>query len=238
MKIKYLIVGLVAAILLTSCSPDGELATPTTLSASGTGSASMDPDVVDIQLGVDTVDSDMAVAIDQNTIKMNEIMAVFANMDIAEKDIQTTNYNIWVEDVYDQTGQATGEKRYHVSNTVSVRLRDLTEVGKLIEEATGAGVNNIFGINFSVADTTELEQAALDNALENAQAKAESMASKLGSSLGPIVNVIEGGYSYAPLPVAAEGIGMGGAGEVPISQGQYSMTAQVQVVYELLPGSD
>jgi len=238
MKIKYLLLGLVATILLTSCNPAEESETPTTLSASGTGSASTDPDVVDIQLGVDTVDSDMAVAIDHNTIKMNEIMAVFANMDIAEKDIQTTNYNIWVEDVYDQGGQPTGEKRYHVSNTVSVRLRDLTQVGKLIEEATSAGVNSIYGINFSVADTTELEQAALDNALENAEAKAESMASKLDSSLGPIVNVIEGGYSYSPIPVAAEGIGMGGAGEVPISQGQYNMTAQVQVVYELLPGSE
>jgi uncharacterized protein YggE len=238
MKIKYLILGLVAAILLTSCNTAGESATPTTLSASGTGSASTDPDVVDIQLGVDTVDSDMAVAIDQNTIKMNEIMAVFAKMDIAEKDIQTTNYNIWVEDVYDQSGQPTGEKRYHVSNTVSVRLRDLTQVGKLIEEATGAGVNNIFGINFSVADTTELEQAALDNAIENAQAKAESMASKIGGNLGPIVNVIEGGYNSIPMPVAAENFGIGGAGEVPISQGRYTMTAQVQVVYELLPGSD
>jgi len=107
MKIKYLILGLVAAILLSSCNSAEESATPTTLSASGTGSASTDPDVVDIQLGVDTVDSDMAVAIDQNTIKMNEIMAVFTNMDIAEKDIQTTNYNIWVEDVYDQAKNAT-----------------------------------------------------------------------------------------------------------------------------------
>jgi uncharacterized protein YggE len=238
MKIKYLMLGLVAALLLASCSPAAESKSQATLSASGTGSASTDPDVVDIQLGVDTVDSDMATAVDQNTIKMNAIMAVLTKLGVADKDMQTTNYNIWVEEVYDQGGQPTGERRYRVSNTVNVRLRDLTQVGKLIEEATGAGVNNIFGINFSVADTTELEQAALDNALENAQAKAESMASKLDSSLGPIVNVIEGGYYSAPMPVAAENFGVGGAGEVPISQGRYTMTAQVQVVYELLPGSD
>lgn len=230
-----MMLGLVAALMLTSCNSAAVSNTPATLSASGTGTASTDPDVVDIQLGVDTVDSDMAAAVDQNTIKMNEIMAVFAKMGVADEDIQTTNYNLWVEEVYDQSGQPTDEKRFHVSNTVNVRLRDLTQVGTLIEEATSAGVNNVFGINFGVADTTELEQAALDNAIDNAQGKAAWMASKMEANLGPVVNVIEGGLYSSPMPMAAKSMGEGGGGEVPISQGQFSMTAQVQVTYELLP---
>jgi uncharacterized protein YggE len=241
MKIKLLIFGLLAALLLASCSPAAETEisetseTPATLSASGTGSASTDPDVVDIQLGVDTVDPDVAEAVDQNTLKMNEIMAVFTEMGVAEEDIQTTNYNLWVEEVYDMNGQPTSEKRFHVSNTVNVRLRDLTKISTLIEDAISAGATNVFGITFGVADTTELEQAALDNAIDNAEGKAASMASKMGAQLGPVVNVIEGGFYTPPVPMAAEGIGMGGAGEVPISRGQFSMTAQVQVIYELLP---
>ena len=235
MKIKLMMLGLVAALMLTSCNTAAEPNTPATLSASGTGSASTDPDVVDIQLGVDTLDSDLAEAVDQNTVKMNAILAVFAKMGVADKDIQTTNYNLWVEEVYDQSGQSTGEKRFHVSNTVNVRLRDLTKIGTLIEEATSAGVNNVFGINFGVADTTELEQAALDNAIDNAQGKAAWMASKMEANLGPVVNVIEGGLYSSPMPMAAENMGEGGGGEVPISQGQFSMTAQVQVSYELLP---
>jgi len=235
MKIKLMMLGLVAALMLTSCNSAAVSNTPATLSASGTGTASTDPDVVDIQLGVDTLDSDLAEAVDQNTVKMNAILAVFAKMGVADKDIQTTNYNLWVEEVYDQSGQSTGEKRFHVSNTVNVRLRDLTKIGTLIEEATSAGVNNVFGINFGVADTTELEQAALDNAIDNAQGKAAWMASKMEANLGPVVNVIEGGFYSSPMPMAAESMGQGGGGEVPISQGQFSMTAQVQVTYELLP---
>lgn len=235
MKNKLFILGIVVVLLLASCNTAADSETSPTLSASGTGAASTNPDVVDIQLGVDTVDEEIAAAVDQNTIKMNEIMSVFSTMGVEEKDIQTTNYNLWVEEVYDPSGQPTGQKRYHVSNTVSVRLRDLTKIGVLIEEATSAGVTNVFGISFGVADTTELEQAALENAIENAQGKAEWMASNMDSTLGPVVNVIEGGFISPPMMVAAEGIGGGAAQEVPISQGQFSITAQVQVIYELLP---
>jgi len=235
MKTKLFILVIVVMLLLASCNNAAESTTSPTLSASGTGTASTDPDVVDIQLGVDTVDAEIAVAVDQNANNMDEIMAVFGGMGVDEKDIQTTNYNLWVEEVYDPSGQPTGEKRYHVSNTVSVRLRDLTKIGILIEEATSAGATNVFGISFSVADTTELEQAALENAIENAQGKAEWMASTMDSSLGPVVKVIEGSFVSQPMMVAAEGIGGGAAESVPISQGQFSITAQVQVMYEMLP---
>ncbi|MCJ7659016.1 MAG: SIMPL domain-containing protein, partial [Anaerolineales bacterium] len=74
-----------------------------------------------------------------------------------------------------------------------------------------------------------------DNAIDNAQGKAAWMANKMEANLGPVVNVIEGGLYTSPMPMAAKSMGEGGGGEVPISQGQFSMTAQVQVTYELLP---
>ncbi|UCD99400.1 MAG: SIMPL domain-containing protein [Chloroflexota bacterium] len=236
MKLKLLITSLLAVILLAGCGTTTAAdEIPATLSVSGSGIASTDPDVVDIQLGVDTIDPDLAEAVDQNTNKMNAMMSLLTDMGIDEKDIQTTNYNLWVEDVYDQNGQPTSDKRYHVSNMVSVRLRDLNQIGDLIEQATSAGATNVSGINFSVADTTQLQQAALDNALDNAQEKAEWMASKMGKTLGKMKNVTEGGYYSQPMPVAEVGLGIGGAGAVPISQGQFTMSAQVQVVFELLP---
>lgn len=234
MKNTLVLYGIAFAFFLTSCSNTPQVAT-TTLSVIGTGSASTDPDVVDINFGVDTVDQDFAEAVSQNTNKMNEILFVFENLGISEKDIQTTNYSSWVEDVYDQSGQLTDEKRYRVSNMVSVRLRELDQISTLIEEATSAGVTNVSGINFGVADSNELELEALENALDNAREKATWMASKTGASLGEMVNLIEGGYYSPPIPVTSEFMGLGGGGTVPISQGQFSMTTQVQVVYELIP---
>jgi len=238
MKNKMFLTAFILVLLLAGCNtiPGSTNNTiESTISVSGTGIASANPDLVDIQLGVDTVDKDPNKATNQNTDKMNTLLAVLEKMGIASADIQTTNYNLWVEDVYDQNNQPTDEKRYHVNNQVNIRLRDLSKIGSLIGEATKAGASNVFGITFGVAETTELEQAALDDAIDNARQKADWMARKMDKSVGSIIDVIEGGFNAPPVPYYAEKAGLGGGSEVPISQGQFSMTAQVQVVFELIP---
>jgi uncharacterized protein YggE len=237
LKILFLLITVVA-LQLSGCKATADVEQEpvvSTLSVSGTGDASAIPDVVDIQIGVDIIDPDPVEAVNQNTTKMNAIMTVMDSMQIPGSDIQTVYYSMWVEDVYDQDGQLTGEKRYHVTNQVNIRLRDTTQIGNLIDKATDAGATSIVGITFGVADTTELEQAALDQAIENALEKAQRIADHMGVSVGKIVNVSESGYYSPPVPYYGEKIGIGGAGAVPISQGQFSMTASVQVVYELIP---
>lgn len=238
MKIKIITLAVVISILMVGCNTIPQSTNnpnESTISVNGTGNASASPDLVDIQLGVDTVNTDPNEAVSQNSADMNDLMAVLEDMGIAATDIQTSNYNMWVEDIYGPDNQPSGEKRYHVNNQVNVRLRDLTKIGLLIGEATKAGASIVAGITFGLEDKTELEQAALDDAIDKAQEKAEWMASEMNLNLGSIVNVIEGGSFTPPMPYFA-GIG-GGDGEsaVPISQGQVNMTSQVQVIFELLP---
>ena len=238
MKQRIFFLGLVFSLLISGCStvkePVSKPVKPT-ISVSGTGTASAAPDVINIQLGVDIADPDPVEAVNQNTIKMKAVMAVLETFNIPASDTQTTSYSMWVEDIYDQDGQLTGEKRYHVTNQVNIRLRDLTQIGTLIGKATDAGANSIVGITFGVDDTTELEQTALDNAVGNAQEKAQRIAEEMGVRIGEIVSVNEGGY-YSPTPYYGDKGGLGGGGgAVPISQGQFSITTSVQVVYELLP---
>jgi len=238
MKQKKYLIGLVIVLLLAGCNTSSKStsqSTQSSISVSGTGTASAGPDVVDIQMGVDTADSDPVAAGDQNSEKMNAIIAVLGEMGIAETDIQTINYSMWVEDVYDRDNQPTGAKRYRVTNQVNIRLRDLSQIGTLIEEATNMGATYVSGITFGVAETTELEQAALDNAIANAQKKAEWIASEMDVSIGSLVNVFEGGFTAPRVPYFVEEAGLGGGDEVPISQGQFTVTAQVQVAYELIP---
>jgi uncharacterized protein YggE len=236
MKIRFVLFGLLFVLLLSGCSTPADTTNVkvATISISGTGNASAVPDIVDIQLGVETISTDPVESVSDNTIKMSAVMAVFEKLGIAKTDIQTVYYNMWVEDVYDQNGQPTGEKRYHVVNQVNIRLRDLTQIGTLLEGATSAGATTIAGITFGVADTTELEQTALDDAITNASEKAARIAGDMGVSLGNIVSIGEGGAYVPPVPYYGEK-GIGGGGAVPISQGQFSMTTQVQVVYELVP---
>ena len=239
MKYKITLASLLIALLLiTGCSAQELTAEDnqrSTITISGIGTASAVPDIVDIQLGVEAVSNEPVDAVSNNTAKMNAVRSVLDGMGVDSSDIQTVYYNMWVEEVYDQDGQVTGERRYHVTNQVNIRLRDLDQIGTLLEKTTSAGATNVAGITFGVADTTELEQTALDNAISNANKKAERIASEMEKTLGTVINLVEGGFYIPPSPYFGEKSGLGGGSAVPISQGQFSMTVQIQVVYNLAP---
>ena len=235
MKTNAIIVYVFAVLLLASCGTNNAVSTSSpTISVTGSGQAAAKPDIVDIQLGVEISNADATTAVDQNTTKMNAVMDVLHNLGIDDADIQTANYNMWVKMLNDSNGQPTGEQRFHVSNQVSVRLRDLSKTGALLQQAIDAGATNVSGITFGVADQADLASTALDKALTDAQQKAEHIAGDMNVQLGKVQTVIENGAANPPLPNAVESP-MLSAAAVPVSEGQFSVTAQVQVIYEITP---
>lgn len=220
----------------TTLQSDGQ-PLPRIISVNGTGMASAQPDVAEIQLGVETVNTNASEAIDGNTERMTAVLNILKQMEVEDKDIQTTNYNIWIEQVTDKQGQPTGEMRYHVVNQIQVKLHDLTKTGELLQQTLKAGANTVGGISFSVANPTALQQEARDQAIADAQAKAEQLAAGLNAKLGPVHQVSEFGGVITPssAPVAVErAAAVGGGGPVPVSGGEFSVTVQIQVIFDLV----
>jgi uncharacterized protein YggE len=235
MKTKTVLISLFAVLLLASCGTNSTLSTTSpALSVTGSGQAAAKPDVVDIQLGVETANADATTAVDQNTSKINAVLDVLHNLGIDDADIQTVNYSMWVETLNDPNGQPTGEQRFHVSNQVSVRLRDLTQTGALLQQAIDAGATNVAGITFGVADPAELARTALDQALADAQQKADHITGEMGVTLGKVQTVIENGAATPPVPNMVKSTALS-ASTVPVSEGQFSVSAQVQVIYDIAP---
>jgi uncharacterized protein YggE len=208
---------------------------PRTISVNGIGMASAQPDVAFVQLGVESIDTQAGQAVEDNTTRMSAVMDVLKEMNVQDEDIQTVNYSMWIEQVVDRDGQPTGENRYHVVNQVRIRLRDLTQTGELLQQALAAGANNVGGISFSVADPAALQREARDKAIANARAKAEQLASGLDAQLGSLRQASEYGglvTPFAEAPMMAMGIG-GGGGPVPVSNGEFNVTVEVQVIFEI-----
>jgi hypothetical protein len=206
-----------------------------TVSVNGIGVASAQPDVALIQVGVESINTDAGRAVQENTTSMTGVMDVLKTLDVQEKDIQTVNYTMWIEQVYDREGQPTGEIRYHVVNQVQIRLRDLTKTGELMQKALEAGANNVGGITFTVADPEALQREAREKAIANARAKAEQLASGLGVQLGSLRQVSEYGGLFTPVPqaVMVEGGVGGGGGPVPVSGGEFSVSVEIQVAFDI-----
>jgi uncharacterized protein YggE len=202
------------------------------VTATGTGTASAPPDIADITLGVEIIDADASAAINENNVRMAAVRAALSDVGIADLDVQTVSFNMWVEQVFGPQGP-TGEVRYHVVNQVRVRLRDLTQTGELLEQALAAGANSVSGITFGVEDVAALRRKARDLAVDDAQARAAQLASRLGVELGSVREVTEGG-SVVPAPgVQAERLLAGGGGGPPISGGEFAVSVSVQVVFDI-----
>jgi uncharacterized protein YggE len=205
------------------------------LTVVGTGVVEATPDIVYLTLGVDLKSDNAATAVADAGTKMDAVLAALKAAGVAEEDIHTAGYNLWVEQRYDpQTGQPTGVIDYHIVHTVRVTLRDIAKVGTVLSAAVEAGANTVQEVTFSVADPEALATQAREKAIADAQKRAQEMAGALGVTLGKVLSVSEsGGY----VPVAYDAYGRGGAAQAPVAvslpAGSFSVSISVVLVYEL-----
>ncbi len=238
---QWLAAGLVAVLVLTLTGAAAAPAraqdsgsSPRTITVTGTGSASGTPDIAVVQLGVELRSIDLGEALASVNATMDAVIAALEAQGIAREDIQTANFSVYQDyGVQPLDTQATSELRFVVSNIVSVKVRDLSQVSAVIQAALDAGANNVHGLNFGLDDPDALESEARALAVADAQARAQALADAFGVTLGAPLRIEEGVSGAIPVPrVATMEAAVGSAAPV-ISEGQLSVTMQVTVVFEI-----
>ncbi|MEA3326643.1 MAG: SIMPL domain-containing protein [Chloroflexota bacterium] len=234
-KFSLILVSLMVFILLAACSPfsgSSSLDKVRSMTVNGIGQITLVPDIATINIGVRTEEDNVTDALDGNTAQANAIADVLEGLGVEEKDIQTSNFNVYPSDRYNpMTGEIEGQY-FVVENTVNVNVRDLSSLGEVLTAVVEAGANNIYGINFSVDDREEAVAEARRLAIEDAKAKAEIIASDAGVELGDLISisVYESGTPNTYLD--AKG-GAYAAEAVPIAAGTLSITMECNLTYEI-----
>ncbi|MBE2232310.1 MAG: SIMPL domain-containing protein [Anaerolinea sp.] len=207
---------------------------PRTITVVGEGTVAVQPDVAQVQIGVEIKGDNAQEASAEAAATMDAILAALAQAGVAAKEIQTTGYNIWVEQRVGPDGAATDQVIYHVGNSVSVTVRDLEKVGDVLDAAIAAGANSIYGVNFSVDDTDEVMAEARRLAAADALARAQELAGLHGVALGEVVSVSEviDGMAVPVYESVNASMGLSSAAG-PISPGELKMSARLQVVYAI-----
>ncbi len=168
----------------------------------------------------------------ENRQTIENVLAALKEQGVAEQDIQTSGFGIWSERMGGQEATGGSDTRYHVTNSLIVVIREIENVGMLLDSAIEAGANNMYGIEFRSDDPGTVKGTARQAAIADAKAKAEELAALSGVSLGEVVSVSEiigagGGYYAGGFPEAA------GYGDAPASPGELSVTSQLQVTYAI-----
>ena len=206
------------------------------ITVSGKGEVSAAPDTAWISSGVNTQAKTAADALEENNQLMGEVIEVFLDADIEEKNIQTSGFN--VHPVYDYSRDNKPPKLagYQVTNNVTVKVTDLKKLGDLLDDVVESGSNQISGIRFGFADDEALLDQARKAAIANAKKKAKLYADAADVDVGDVISISEMGIR-APQPVyhraemAAQSKMMDSS--VPVMGGEQEISASVTVVYEL-----
>lgn len=199
------------------------------ITVTGHGEVQAQPDMATVIVGVETEAPTAQEALERNNQQMNNLLAALRDLGIADEDLQTRSFNIYPH-FDDQPGGENEIVGYVVRNTVAVTVRDLSQLGIVLDTAVAEGANIVHGINFSIADTSELRQQALERAFEDARTKAEQLAQVANVQLQQILVINEGGGVAPPRPFAG---GQAVESEVPVEPGQQAVTATVQVVFAI-----
>jgi uncharacterized protein YggE len=236
-KTLFVSAALLLALALGACSPavTGNAAAPVrTLSVTGTGQTFLSPDIAYIYVGVHTEEDTAANAVEANNAQTQKVIDALKKAGVDANDIRTSNFSIWPNQQYSPDGQPTGT-RYVVDNSVYVTVRKLDSLGDLLDSAIAAGANSINSVQFDVADNTEALKKAREEAVKDAQKQAQELADAAGMSLGAVQSISFN--ESAPIPFMEFGKGGGGGAAVesavPINPGQLTVTATVNMSYEI-----
>jgi uncharacterized protein YggE len=245
-SLKHVIAVALLAIALVGCSavgaaPPSQSQTDTGSGAAtvsrhitvvGIGEVSLVPDVANVNLGAEATAETVKEAKAEVDKQIEAILTTLKELGIANKDIQTSSYSIYLErdpmPVVSEGGDSTSS-HYRVSNTLQVTIRDIDIVGEVLDAVVEAGANQVYGVNFTVADDEAWQSKARAAAVANAKERATELAQLNGAELGDVLTVSEV-IGTSSVPMAAYERAAGGAGIAP---GELQLSTQVQITFAI-----
>lgn len=211
-----------------------------TINVSGSGTVAIAPDIAIINLGVLRQAKTARAALDANNAAMADVIAAMKAQGIADKDLQTANFNIQPRYQYFKRSKTGAQKPpqiigYQVSNQLTVRIRDLKMVGAVLDQSISLGVNSGGNIQFTNDDPQQALNEARKKAMKNAIAKATTLSSAAGVSLGRILSINEQSSMPRPMPMAQARMVTKDFAEsaVPVQGGENSYRVNVTVSWEI-----
>lgn len=203
------------------------------VTVTGQGQVQVQPDIATARLGVQTEADTAEDALNENNVRMQDLISATLESGVAKEDIQTQVLRL--QPIYEQPSgdqQQPTLTGYRATNTVQITVRDLANMGVVLDGAVEAGGNTIDSIQFKLSDPEEAARQAREAAMNDATAKAEQLTSLAGAQLGEVLTIDEQGSSPPPV-VLAEPAAAPAESTVPVQAGSQTVEANVTVSWQI-----
>jgi len=202
------------------------------------GEVKVSPDRANIQISVQTRAATAAAAAAENATKQKAVIDALRQLGLRANDISTAGYSVNPEQRYEANREPV-IVGYTVVNTLSVEVRDLTMVGRIIDTAISRGANVVSSLTFYSSNTEAARREAIGLAIQRARLDAEAAARAAGGTLGGLLEVNVGAYFPPPRPMdfGVRVTAAQAAPETPINPGEQTVTVDVSTRWSFVPGS-
>lgn len=215
---------------------DGPL--PRLVSVSGEGEVKAQPDMAYVSLGVEARKPTLAEARTEVNAAVDRLLALTRDLKVDPKYVDSTQLQVQPEYRWNDKDSKRVLLGYLVSRQVAVELRNLEQLGPLLERSVSAGANQVGGARLDSSRRKELEREALTKAVQDARLNADTLARAAGVRLGPVQSLsaassmpIQPKYMERTMVAAAP---MADAAEQTYAPGEMKFLATVSAQYELL----
>jgi uncharacterized protein YggE len=198
------------------------------ITVTGVGHVNAVPDEAQLSLGITTKGQSARAALTANSSRMQRLIAALKAAGVDERDIKTQDVSVGPN--YD--GGAEKTDGYTATNSVSVRIRELDRAGAVLEAASQAGANQVYGPALTREDREGLEQKALEGAVANARKRAQTLANAAGVDVGRVTAIVESVQQPGVLYEARAAMDSTST-EVPIEKGTEEIQATVTVTFAI-----
>jgi len=226
------IANLALAFVLPAASWAQIPARPASITAVGSATVSVTPDLARVDISVVTQGATAQDATVANATQATAVIGALQSFVSSSSSIKTVSY--YLSPVYNNPppGQNARIIGYMVTNTVEVTLTDLSQVGKVIDTAIQSGANRVQGVSFDLQDRNPVVAQALKTAAGRARSQADAIAAGLNVHTGMVLHASEGVNAVTPL---ALGAAAAAAPTTPIETGLVVVQASVTVEVAINP---
>ena len=221
-------------LLLSSCvikQPQEKAETPKTITVTGNGNVTVEPDLIYLRFLVKTMDWNVSKAVEKNAVNTNNVLTAIKNAGIPESDISTSDYSITQDNSNNYPGQ------YTVKNSISVVIRNTEIAGSVIDVAVkqNVGANGITSFKYGVSDKTTALRQARTLAIQDAQDAASLLAGASGCKITGVQSINEyppmvsqvNDYMMLKNTAASDGT------TTPIKEGLVNVSSQVNITFTI-----
>jgi len=206
---------------------------PASITAVGSASISVPPDLARVDVGVNTQAATAQAASQANATLANTVIMALQSLLGTTATIKTVNYSL--SPVYSNPtlGQPPTIIGFTVNNTVEATLTDLSKIGPTVDTAIQNGANSVQGISFDLQDRNPPTAQALKTAAASAMSQASAIAAGLNVHTGAVLHASEG-VTLVP-QVGGVAAPVAGPVSTPVQTGLMIIQASVTLEVALAP---